>query len=221
MSTIPFLQVLVQTSFRTLYGLLGPAFPTLVLQAHSYKYLFHTRTLDSSHKPSGSRAQNNGSLLNRSLALPNTAQAYTAPLSPLEALPTEIKLEILRQTPNTPALRALTHAAYLYHQAYTIDCQKIFMSVLTRELETHNLTTNSMSFFELDTTQPSRPQLSPPPNHKSARSCATDPPLFNRLILRIRCRRFVRQLRFAGRAALGGKSPQSPVPDHDYFSAPD
>jgi len=87
-------------------------------------------------------------------------QAEPAPLSPLEALPTETKIEILRQSPNTTTLRALIHATHFYHQAYVPACQEIFMEVLTRELETHGLTTNDMSFFELDTGQPSRAQLS-------------------------------------------------------------
>jgi len=62
--------------------------------------------------------------------------------------------------PNTTALRALTDAAHIYHQAYIPTCQEIFMEVLTRELDTHGHTTEDMSFFELDTSQPSRGQLS-------------------------------------------------------------
>jgi len=158
-TTIPFPKASVQQAFKILCSLLGSILPKLRAPSTLYKYLFFTRPLNPGHKHSNSRAGNHGSLLNRSFVLSNITQAEPAPLSPLEALPTEIKLEILRRIPNTTALRALTDASRFYHQAYVLDCQKIFVKVLTRELETHGLTTEGMSFFELDTTQPSRPQL--------------------------------------------------------------
>jgi hypothetical protein len=158
-TTLPFPKVSFQQAFKTLCGLLGSILPKLRAPSTLYKYLFLTEPLNPGYKHSDSKVRNNGSLPNIPRGLSNITQEEPTPLFPLEALPTEIKLEILRHSPNTTALRALTHATRLYHQAYIPASQEIFMEVLTREMETHSLTTNDMSFFELDISQPSWRQL--------------------------------------------------------------
>ncbi len=138
---------------NTLWPFRAPSSQALCFE-HAVQIYLLNRPVNPGHKYRHPRARSHGSLFNSPLGLTNIKQAEPTPLSPLEALPTEIKLEILGRMPTTTALRALIHSTRFYHQAYIPACQKIFMEVLTRELETHGLATEGMSFFEFDASQP-------------------------------------------------------------------
>ena len=89
-------------------------------------------------------------------SIPNISQANHVPESPIEGLPPEIKVEILRNSPDTKTLQALAHASYFYFQAYKPVCQKIFREVLIRELKGYGHNIECRSFFEIDISEHAR-----------------------------------------------------------------
>lgn len=79
-----------------------------------------------------------------------TSMTFSVVSSPMELLPTEIKIEVLRHCPNTRSLRALTRASGLYFHAYVSTSSKIFTEVLLNEIATVGHSLENKSFFEFD-----------------------------------------------------------------------